>query len=604
VNSGRIGLFSWAMSRTDFDQIVVRDGTALYVSSEFGTPIPAKGLNGFSPGTLIEASAGDPVLTQAGVRRFPTGWTGSGSVPASGSGTNVSFTLDTFSSLHWLWQNEYQLSVTNTPGGSVSAPASDWFAEGTNITVVAQPNAGFVFGGWVGTLISTSPTLNFTMDQPHTLLATFSADSDADGLPDDWEQTYFGMLLASPGGDPDGDGRTNLEEYQNGTNPLVPDIFRIDSLKLAATQGVLTISNTTGTRYAVQRAINLTSNWTTVGVTQLANTFTSALPAGTAAYWRLQQPGRPPDALPFVPGSWTLAVLPDTQIYSESYPELFKDQTRWIAANKDRYNIKYVLHLGDIVNVNTSLVQWTNAKAAISLLDGVVPYALAPGNHDYGAGNAANRSTFLNTYFPLTNYTSWPTFGGVFESNKLDNSYHLFSAGGVDWLVFALEWGPRDTAVAWASQVASNYPHHRKIMITHAYTYYDDTRYDWVVKGASQTWSPYTYGTASDPEGTNDGEDLWNKLIKIHTNFVMVLNGHVLSDGLGRLSTTNNYGQIVHQMLVNYQMKALGGEAFLRLVEFLPDGKTAQVKAYSPLYGTYKTDVQNQFILTLQPPLN
>jgi len=56
-------------------------------------------------------------------------------------------------------------------------------------------------------------------------------------------------------------------------------------------------------------------------------------------------------------------------------------------------------------------------------------------------------------------------------------------------------------------------------------------------------------------------------------------------------------------MLVNYQMKPLGGEAFLRLIEFRPDGKTAQVKAYSPYYGTYKTDSQNQFQLTLQPPL-
>ena len=52
----------------------------------------------------------------------------------------------------------------------------------------------------------------------------------------------------------------------------------------------------------------------------------------------------------------------------------------------------------------------------------------------------------------------------------------------------------------------------------------------------------------------------------------MVLSGHVLNDGLGRLSSTNAFGQVVHQMLVNYQMQALGGEAVLRLIEFLPDG--------------------------------
>src|SRR5205085_2879552 len=103
-----------------------------------------------------------------------------------------------------------------------------------------------------------------------------------------------------------------------------------------------------GTRYSVQNTITLPGNWATLGSTQLANSFTSSLPSATSGFWRLQQPARPADALPFVPGSWTLVVLPDTQIYSESYPELFKDQTRWIVANKDRYNIKYVLHLGDI----------------------------------------------------------------------------------------------------------------------------------------------------------------------------------------------------------------------------------------------------------------
>ena len=60
---------------------------------------------------------------------------------------------------------------------------------------------------------------------------------------------------------------------------------------------------------------------------------------------------------------------------------------------------------------------------------------------------------------------------------------------------------------------------------------------------------------------------------------------------------------MVHQLLVNYQMQPLGGEAALRLIEFLPDGQTVQVKAYSPLLGTYKTDPQNNFTLTLQPPL-
>jgi len=44
-------------------------------------------------------------------------------------------------------------------------------------------------------------------------------DTDSDGLPDNWEMTYFGDLSQGPDGDYDGDGTTNLEEYQAGTHP-------------------------------------------------------------------------------------------------------------------------------------------------------------------------------------------------------------------------------------------------------------------------------------------------------------------------------------------------------------------------------------------------
>jgi hypothetical protein len=44
-------------------------------------------------------------------------------------------------------------------------------------------------------------------------------DSDADGLPDWWEVQYFGNLNQTANDDPDGDGLTNLQEYQQGRNP-------------------------------------------------------------------------------------------------------------------------------------------------------------------------------------------------------------------------------------------------------------------------------------------------------------------------------------------------------------------------------------------------
>ena len=51
--------------------------------------------------------------------------------------------------------------------------------------------------------------------------ATKSEDLDGVGIPDDWEYEHFGNLEPRPDDDLDGDGLTNQEEYQAGTDPNV-----------------------------------------------------------------------------------------------------------------------------------------------------------------------------------------------------------------------------------------------------------------------------------------------------------------------------------------------------------------------------------------------
>lgn len=81
---------------------------------------------------------------------------------------------------------------------------------------------------------------------------------------------------------------------------------------------------------------------------------------------------------------------------------------------------------------------------------------------------------------------------------------------------------------------------------------------------------------------------------------MMVLSGHVSTGGLGYLASEGTHGNTVHQMMVDYEKMRGGGQAYLRLLEFLPDGKTVQVRTYSPALHQSRQSALEEFTFTLQ----
>lgn len=321
-------------------------------------------------------------------------------------------------------------------------------------------------------------------------------------------------------------------------------------------------------------------------------------------------PAQAEEPPPFVPGSWTLVVLPDTQRYtSREYDpklEIFHKITQWIADNKQTRNIKFVMHEGDITASNRKS-DWKVASEAMSVLEKAeIPYALTTGNHDHDENNphrhSPSRQTFLNDYFSVARSKAMPTFGGVFEQDRTENNYHLFNAGGKAYIALSLEWGPRDEAVAWADKILTKHPNRIVLFLTHLYTYGDGTRYDWAKKGLKQDYNAHhpAYAFSAPHDGTenvNDGEQLWQKLITKHKNVRMVFSGHVKWAG-ARQTSVGKHGQRVHEMVAAYHDPP---EGWIRLLEFHPDGKSVQVKTYSPHLDRHLTDAAQQFVLEMTP---
>ncbi len=313
---------------------------------------------------------------------------------------------------------------------------------------------------------------------------------------------------------------------------------------------------------------------------------------------------------PFVPSPdavWSMVVFPDTQNYVKNSAQvpLLSEMTQWVRDNRAAWGIQIAVHEGDIVNNNNtsnpssgdqnSDQQWQHAKNAFALLDGHVPYVFTTGNHDHGFLNTENRETQFNTYFtaadnPLVDPAQGGILKGVYAPGELQNAYYEFTApDGRKVLVVSLEWAPRQQVVAWANQIVgqSKYEQHTAILLTHAYTNHDDTYWE---------LSPTTYPAVADG---NDGDDLWNELVKLHNNFEMVFSGHVGGDGLGYIASNGIDGNLVHQMLFNTQFEANGGSGWIRVLEFMDDGHTVRVRTFSPHHGLQKTDAANDFLIDL-----
>jgi len=301
--------------------------------------------------------------------------------------------------------------------------------------------------------------------------------------------------------------------------------------------------------------------------------------------------------------SWSAILLPDPQSYVkyERNQPLLELMTSWISENVETLNIKFVMCTGDLVDSNTlfhpdgiknnqtSKEQWEAVSKAFSRLDGKVPYITTTGNHDYGISkHTDNRKTHFNEYFPVDkNSKNRDVLRDVGLNADgiptLENaSYEFTIPQGQKYLMLSLEFAPRNTIIEWAKKIVSReeYKDHIVGILTHYYLGYENEHTN------VDKWAL---------EDGNVGADIWEKLVKPSKNIQMVFAGHIgkANDSQGHIAfrqDKNSNGKNVQQMVFNAQglgggFNGNGGDGWLRILEFLPDGKTIRVKTFSPLFA-------------------
>jgi hypothetical protein len=267
----------------------------------------------------------------------------------------------------------------------------------------------------------------------------------------------------------------------------------------------------------------------------------------SAARWRPD-----PDSRRF-----TLAVMPDTQ-YLFDGPSIDKAPVeaslRYLLEHGREENIVFLSHLGDLTQ-NGAQQECAAIGEAFRLLDRKgVGYSVLAGNHDVRSSTDDQRgpTPYLDVFGP-DRFEGRRTFGGASPDGY--NSFHLFEAGGRQWMVLALDWRLSAKGYAWAEQVLAKHPRTPVVLTTHELVDGDDSL------------SPY-------------GQQLWDRLVADHDQIFLTLNGHYWP--AARAVRKNAAGNDVHLHLTNYQNRYFGGAAMIRLYRFDLDRNTIDVETVSP----------------------
>lgn len=266
---------------------------------------------------------------------------------------------------------------------------------------------------------------------------------------------------------------------------------------------------------------------------------------------------------------FTFAWESDTQYYNEEYYQHQLNIHNFILNNRERMNIQYLFHTGDIVDEADKTYQWENADVTYKTLDEAgLPYGVLAGNHD--VGHKEDDYTQFYKYFGEERYNKNPWYGENYKNNR--GHYDLISVDGVDFMMLYMGWDVGEEEIQWMNEVIKKYPERKVILNFHEYIL-------------------TTGGLGVQPQ------QIYEEVVKTNPNVCMVFCGHY-HDAYTRVDEFDDdhdgvNDRKVYQILFDYQGLSEGGLGYLRLMHFSLKDQKIICRTYSPSLDDYNADDSN-----------